>query len=287
MRAQNWLLVFALALAIPGGDALGQSSDLPPCPGGDDARADLPRDNCQAKVRFASGVYIGEFHANRRDGKGVWLYPNGAKYAGDFRNGKPSGQGTYTYPNGSRYVGDFRDGKFNGAGVLYGADGARMSAGLFADDKYVGAAAPTPAQAPAADAQSPPPPLGPRSIRLTPAGNQNMVAITLNGVVTLDAFIDSGADTLVIPADAFAKLEAYRTIAPEDYLGTATVVLASGAQSEGRVVRIRSLKVGEVKVGDVIAVVGTKQAPTLLGQSFLRKFRSWSIDNRRHTLNLE
>jgi hypothetical protein len=287
MPAQRWLLVFALALSIPGAGALGQSSALPPCPGGDDAGPDLARDNCRAKVRYGSGVYIGEFRANRRDGKGVWLYPNGAKYAGDFRDGKPSGRGTYTYPNGSRYVGDFRDGKFNGEGVLYGADGARMSAGLFADDKYVGAAAAAAAETPPDDAQSPSPPLGPRSIRLTPAGDQNMVAITLNGFVTLNAYIDSGADTLVIPADAFAKLEAHRTIAPEDYLGTATVVLASGAQSEGKVVRIRSLKVGEVKVTDVIAVIGTKQAPTLLGQSFLRKFKSWSIDNRRHTLNLE
>jgi predicted aspartyl protease len=76
-------------------------------------------------------------------------------------------------------------------------------------------------------------------------------------------------------------------LAPEDYLGMTKVVLASGAQTEAKLVRIRTLKVGEVKVSDVVAVIGTKDAPTLLGQTFLRKFRSWSIDNHKHTLNLE
>jgi hypothetical protein len=287
MSAGKWLLPLALALATTSVATGAETKSLPSCPGGDNASADIFRDNCQARVRFASGVYIGEFRNNRRDGKGVWIYPNGARYTGDFKDGKPSGAGTYAYPNGSKYVGGFRDGKFNGRGVLYAADGAVMSSGLFADDKFVeGAPRAMTEAAPSAPAEAPPP-LGPKSVRLIQSGDQNLVPITLNGIVTLNAVVDSGADPIVIPADAFTKLENNHTLSAEDYLGKTTVMLASGEQSEAKVVRIRSLKVGEIKVSDVVAVVGPKQAPTLLGQTFLRKFRSWSIDNHRHTLNLE
>jgi hypothetical protein len=282
MPAVRWLFFLALALWAPG--AVAESGALPPCPGGDAAGPDVFRDRCQAKVRYASGVYNGEFQNGRREGKGVWMYPNGAKYVGAFRDGKPSGRGAYSYPNGAKYVGDFRDGKFNGNGVLYDANGSVTSSGYFADDKFVGAAT---GAAPAPPPPDEPPPMGQKSVRLTSVGEQNVVPITLNGVVTLNAFIDSGADAIVIPADAFSKLESNQTLAAEDHLGTTTVMLASGAQSEAKIIRIRTLKVGDVKVSDVIAVVGSKDSPTLLGQTFLRKFRSWSIDNHRHTLNLD
>lgn len=286
MPAQRRSFLLALALAGLCGAALAEGGSLPPCPDGADAGAAVMRDRCQARVRYATGVYIGDFQNNRREGKGVWIYATGARYTGDFKDGKPSGQGTYSYPNGSKYVGAFRDGKFNGEGVLYAANGSVMSSGYFADDRFVGAATAATETAPSGQAEASAP-LGAKSVRLTRQGDQNVVPITLNGLVTLNAFIDSGADAIVIPADAFSRLESNRSLATEDYLGTTKVVLASGAQTEAKVVRIRSLKVGEIKVSDVIAVVGSKDSPTLLGQTFLRKFRSWSIDNQSRTLNLQ
>ncbi len=85
------------------------------------------------------------------DGKGVYLYPSGAKYVGKFRNGKIHGKGTLHFSNGNKYSGewvnqyregrgklefkngdvysgDFKSGKMKGTGTMVFVKG----------DKYVG-----------------------------------------------------------------------------------------------------------------------------------------------------
>ena len=51
--------------------------------------------------------------------------------------------------------------------------------------------------------------------------------------------------------------------------------------------RIRSLNVGGKIVENVTAVIALGEAEILLGQSFLSRFKSWSVDNQRHVLKLE
>jgi predicted aspartyl protease len=50
---------------------------------------------------------------------------------------------------------------------------------------------------------------------------------------------------------------------------------------------IRSLKVGNTVVQNVRASVASSKGPLLLGQSFLERFKSWSIDNTKHVLLLD
>jgi predicted aspartyl protease len=50
---------------------------------------------------------------------------------------------------------------------------------------------------------------------------------------------------------------------------------------------IRSLKVGDKVIGNVKSSVSPVQGSLLLGQSFLERFKSWSIDNTNHVLLLE
>jgi predicted aspartyl protease len=50
--------------------------------------------------------------------------------------------------------------------------------------------------------------------------------------------------------------------------------------------RIRSLKVGNTTLENVSASVASGKADILLGQSFLGRFKSWSVDNDRHVLIL-
>jgi len=45
--------------------------------------------------------------------------------------------------------------------------------------------------------------------------------------------------------------------------------------------------VGDREIRDVTATISRRGSMLLLGQSFLRKFKSWSIDNRRRVLVLE
>ncbi len=63
-------------------------------------------------------------------------------------------------------------------------------------------------------------------------------------------------------------------------------MLADGSTERGRTFRIRSLRVGNIVVTNVLASVGGDDSSALLGQSFLERFRSWSLDNMRHTLVL-
>lgn len=51
-------------------------------------------------------------------------------------------------------------------------------------------------------------------------------------------------------------------------------------------VRLHSLRVGGIEIHDVIASVAPQAGSLLLGQSFLSRFASWSIDNGKHVLVL-
>ncbi len=57
------------------------------------------------------------------DGKGVYLYPSGAKYVGHFRNGKIHGKGTLFFSNGNKYSGDWVDHYRSGNGTLEFSNG--------------------------------------------------------------------------------------------------------------------------------------------------------------------
>ena len=50
--------------------------------------------------------------------------------------------------------------------------------------------------------------------------------------------------------------------------------------------RIRSLAAGSALVENVLGSVAPVNGPLILGQSFLARFRSWSIDNVMHALVL-
>ena len=72
-----------------------------------------------------------------------------------------------------------------------------------------------------------------------------------------------------------------------DFLGEKTYVLADGSRVPSRTFRIRSLKVGNKVLANVSGSVSPVQGSLLLGQSFLRRFKSWSVDNSKHSLVLE
>ena len=64
-------------------------------------------------------------------------------------------------------------------------------------------------------------------------------------------------------------------------------MLADGSKASSHILRLRSVKVGDVTIEDVRANVTPENGPLLLGQSFLRKLKSWSMDNTRHALVIE
>lgn len=76
------------------------------------------------------------------------------------------------------------------------------------------------------------------------------------------------------------------TLRNEDFLGSKEYQLADGSIAPSETFMIRSLKVGNRELENVTGSVARAEGSLLLGQSFLTRFRSWSIDNERGVLLL-
>jgi gag-polyprotein putative aspartyl protease len=114
-----------------------------------------------------------------------------------------------------------------------------------------------------------------------------VLPVEINGAITLDFAVDSGAAYVSVPAGVFAMLKRAGTIQGSDLLGQEGFGLADGSTGKWNTFTIRSLKIGNIVLKSVKGGVGPSQGPLLLGQSFLQRFKSWSIDNTNHELHLE
>ena len=124
------------------------------------------------------------------------------------------------------------------------------------------------------------------SVPMTKDGGVYVVPVSANGSAPFVCIVDSGASDVNIPESVFRKLVRAGSVTEADYVGTQDYTLADGSSSRGRTYRIKSLKVGDVVVHNVVASVGGDESSGLLGQSFLERFRSWSLNNTNHTLVL-
>jgi hypothetical protein len=122
------------------------------------------------------------------------------------------------------------------------------------------------------------------SIPLIRAHGTLQVPAVINGKVSLNFTIDSGATDVSIPATVFSALTRDGTLSRQDFLDKRMYTLADGSGEISQRFRIRSLRVGRLEVRDVIGSVGDSGGLLLLGQSFLSRLKSWSIDNERQTL---
>jgi clan AA aspartic protease (TIGR02281 family) len=114
-----------------------------------------------------------------------------------------------------------------------------------------------------------------------------VVPVQINGTITLDFAVDSGAADVSVPADVFSTLVRTGTVKDTDIIGEQTYILADGSKSQSITFTIRSLKVGDRVVENVRGSVASARGALLLGQSFLGRFKSWSLDNNKHELLLE
>jgi hypothetical protein len=122
------------------------------------------------------------------------------------------------------------------------------------------------------------------SIPLIREGGVLYVPVVINDKITLNFTIDSGASDVTIPADVFSTLIRTGTIGPGDFLNKKVYQLADGSQQTSQVFTIRSLRVGNFELRNVVAAISPQSGSLLLGQSFLSRIRSWSIDNVRQVL---
>jgi hypothetical protein len=124
----------------------------------------------------------------------------------------------------------------------------------------------------------------PESIPLIREHGLLQVPAVINGKISLNFTIDSGATDVSIPRDVFSTLTRDGTVSLEDFLDKRIYKLADGSGEISQRFRIRSLRVGRLEVRDVIASVGDSGGLLLLGQSYLSRLKSWSIDNEQQAL---
>jgi clan AA aspartic protease (TIGR02281 family) len=133
-----------------------------------------------------------------------------------------------------------------------------------------------------------PPPIGRgETVPMVSDGGTFKVPVTINGELTLKFVVDSGASDVSIPADVVRTLWRTGTIAKDDFLDSQTYRMADGSTIPSQQFKIRSLKVGNTMLENVTGSIAPATGDLLLGQSFLTRFKSWSIDNERQALVLD
>ena len=123
-------------------------------------------------------------------------------------------------------------------------------------------------------------------VAMVPDGGTFAVPVTINDQLTLKFIVDSGAADVSIPADVVLTLLRTDTITDADFLDKQTYQLADGSTVPSQRFRIRTLKIGDKTMENVVGSIAPVASSLLLGQSFLSRFKSWSIDNQAGALIL-
>ncbi len=109
----------------------------------------------------------------------------------------------------------------------------------------------------------------------------------LNGSAETYFVVDSGAGNVQIPQEVADELMRKGTLSQTDFLGERTFVVADGRKLQQKLIRLRSIQVGNRSMENVLATVGAPHSQALLGQSLLRRLNWWKIDNVKNAIELE
>ena len=121
-------------------------------------------------------------------------------------------------------------------------------------------------------------------VAVEPHAGAFVVPVVLNDVITAKFIVDSGAADVSITEDMVSTLMKSGTMTGADLLGNKTYMLADGTMHQGKTYRMASIRIGGMVMQDVTVRIAAANSSLLLGQSFLRRLKSWSIDNARQVL---
>jgi predicted aspartyl protease len=123
-------------------------------------------------------------------------------------------------------------------------------------------------------------------LQLSDGGKTLSIPVIINNTLNVSFVLDTGATAVQIPADMILMLMRTGALSENDFLGTVPYFLADGSKRLARQFRIREMQAGKHIVRNVTGIEGERGADALLGQSFLSKLPSWTLDNDRHVLVL-
>jgi hypothetical protein len=118
------------------------------------------------------------------------------------------------------------------------------------------------------------------------SGGAYVVPVRINQTITLPFILDTGAEELVIPVDVALTLMRAGALTRSDFIGKARYTMANDSETVQERVVIHEVQVGNHTATDVTASVSSVAGSPLLGESFLSKFGTVTIDYNRLVLIL-
>jgi hypothetical protein len=125
-----------------------------------------------------------------------------------------------------------------------------------------------------------------QEVKIERHGSTYRVPVRINDTITLPFLLDTGASDLVIPADVALTLIRAGALRSGDFVGKDRYRLANGSEEVSELVVLHEVQVGEHIVRNVTASISPSQGEPLLGQSFLSKFGTVTLDYKRLVLIL-
>jgi clan AA aspartic protease (TIGR02281 family) len=121
-------------------------------------------------------------------------------------------------------------------------------------------------------------------VSIEPHDGAFVIPVVLNDVMTVKFIVDSGSADVSIPEDVASTLMKSGTMTGADLLGNKTYMLADGSLVPSKIYRMASLRIGRMVMQNVTVRIAAAKSSLLLGQSFLSRLKSWSMDNARQVM---
>lgn len=114
-----------------------------------------------------------------------------------------------------------------------------------------------------------------------------LVPTKINGV-SMEFIFDTGASNISISETEALFLLKQGKLQEEDFIGKQNFIDANGDISEGTIVNLKTVEIGNRTLNNVQAsIVNNLKAPLLLGQSALSQFGKISIDYNKNEIKFE
>ncbi|MEO5332172.1 MAG: retroviral-like aspartic protease family protein [Magnetococcus sp. YQC-5] len=115
---------------------------------------------------------------------------------------------------------------------------------------------------------------------------QYWIPVLVNGQLTVEFLIDTGANIVVIPRNIIDKLAAMKSVTSKDWLGMTTATMADGSSGRHAMVRVDTIQIGRHVLKNMAAGVTPANGIPLLGTSALEQLGAWRIDSQKRYLSI-
>ena len=123
-------------------------------------------------------------------------------------------------------------------------------------------------------------------IPFTKANGVTEVQCSINGL-PLHFVFDTGASDVTMSMVEATFMLKNKYLTPLDVVGKQNYLTADGNVSEGTIINLKSVKIGDLELSNVRAsVVRSQNAPLLLGQSVLGRLGKIEIDNEKRVIKI-